>query len=152
MPRIENSIVIEADPEAVFDIINDIEKWPILFNEYAGAKVISREREGRYTEIIFELSNPDGTSWRSWRLVDHKQLTAIAERRDPLYPFAFMHLKWTCTTVPGGTCMTWMQDFELDPDNQVPVRAAVERMNAHSRENQQRIKEQIESGAANEKG
>jgi aromatase len=152
MPRIENSVAIKADPKEVFDIINDIEKWPTLFSEYAGAKVISKERDGRYTEIIFELSNPDGASWRSWRLVDHKQLVAIAERRDPLYPFSYMHLKWTCSADPGGTRMTWIQDFELDVNYGVSLDAALQRMNTHTRENQQRIKEEIESGMAGEKG
>lgn len=147
MPRIENSIDINADVHRVFDITNDIGKWPDIFHEYNGARVISQERDGRYTEIIFELKNSEGESWRSWRLLDHRELTAIAERRDPLYPFEYMHLRWTYEPVPGGTRMTWVQDFELDDKVDVPLPTVLERMVAHTKKNQGVIRDKIESGA-----
>jgi aromatase len=147
VPRIENSIDINADVHRVFDVTNDIGGWPKIFNEYNGAKVISQEREGRYTEIIFELKDSEGNSWRSWRLLDHRELTAIAERRDPLYPFEYMHLKWTYEPVPGGTRMTWVQDFELDDKVDVPLPTVLERMVAHAKKNQGVIRDKIESGA-----
>ncbi|WP_016909137.1 SRPBCC family protein [Streptomyces xiaopingdaonensis] len=147
MPRIENSIDVEADPQDVFAIINDIARWPEIFNEYHKAVVLSQEREGRWTEIVFELSNAEGDSWRSWRLVDHRDLVAIAERRDPLFPFRFMHLRWTCEPRPSGTRMTWIQDFELDEAVPTPLATVLERMQKHTVENQANIKKQIESGA-----
>lgn len=146
MPRIENSIDIKADVRHVFDVTNDIARWPEMFDEYSAAKVISQEREGRYTEIIFELANAEGASWRSWRLLDHRGLTAIAERRDPLYPFEYMHLKWTYERVAGGTRMTWVQDFELDDKVETTLQEAIERMVAHTRKNQVVIRDKIESG------
>ncbi|MFD6418208.1 SRPBCC family protein [Streptomyces sp. NPDC060194] len=147
MPRIENSIVIAADPRQVFDITNDIERWSEIFNEYSKARVVSEERDGRWTEIVFELTNEEGATWRSWRILDHRELVAVAERRDPLFPFGFMHLRWTCTPDPAGTLMTWIQDFELDPEFTVPLETVLERMNLHTRENQAGIKQKIESGA-----
>ncbi len=147
MPRIENSIVIAADPRTVFDITNDIACWPEIFNEYSTAKVLSREREGRWTDIVFELSNEEGRSWRSWRLLDHRELVAYAERRDPLFPFRYMHLRWSYRAVEGGTEMTWVQDFELDDGFGVPLETVVERMQVHTRENQAGIRQKIESGA-----
>ncbi|MEV8017919.1 SRPBCC family protein [Streptomyces sp. NPDC086554] len=146
MPRIENSIVIEADARHVFDVTNDIDRWPRLFDEYSHAKVVSEEREGRWTEILFELSNPEGSTWTSWRLLDHRELTAVAERRDPLFPFRYMHLRWSYRQVPEGTLMTWVQDFEVDDEFDVPLPTVVERMNAHTRQNQTGIKRKIESG------
>lgn len=146
MPRIENSVVIEAEARHVFDVTNDIGRWPHLFDEYSHAKVVSEEREGRWTEILFELSNPEGSTWTSWRLLDHRELTAVAERRDPLYPFRYMHLRWSYRQVPEGTLMTWVQDFEVDDEFDVPLPTVVERMNAHTRQNQTGIKRKIESG------
>ncbi|MGW6025400.1 SRPBCC family protein [Streptomyces sp. NPDC055099] len=146
MPRIENSVVIEADAPHVFDITNDIGRWPDLFDEYRHAKVVSQEREGRWTEILFELTNPEGTTWSSWRLLDHRELTAVAERRDPLFPFRYMHLKWSYRQVPEGTLMTWVQDFEVDDAFDVPLPTVVERMQLHTRQNQAGIKRKIESG------
>ncbi|MFG2497880.1 SRPBCC family protein [Streptomyces sp. NPDC048441] len=146
MPRIENSIVIAAGTQHVFDITNDIGRWPDIFDEYSKAKVVSEEREGRWTEIVFELTNPEGSSWTSWRLLDHRELTAVAERRDPLFPFRYMHLKWSYQEVPEGTLMTWVQDFEVDDGFDVPLPTVVERMQLHTRQNQAGIKRKIESG------
>jgi aromatase len=147
MPRIENSIVIAADPQVVFDVTNDIARWSEIFDEYSQAKVLSEEREGRWTEIVFELTNEEGASWRSWRILDHRDLLAVAERRDPLYPFRYMHLRWTYEPAPEGTLMTWIQDFELDEKFEVPLETVLERMNTHTRQNQAGIKQKIESGA-----
>ncbi|MGW6062256.1 SRPBCC family protein [Streptomyces sp. NPDC055189] len=146
MPRIENSVVIEADAQRVFEVTNDIGRWPDLFDEYNHAKVVSEEREGRWTEILFELTNPEGATWSSWRLLDHRELTAVAERRDPLFPFRYMHLKWSYQQVPEGTLMTWVQDFEVDEGFDVPLPTVVERMQLHTRQNQAGIKRKIESG------
>ncbi|MER5253390.1 MULTISPECIES: SRPBCC family protein [unclassified Streptomyces] len=146
MPRIENSVVIEADAQRVFEITNDIGRWPDLFDEYNHAKVVSEERDGRWTEILFELTNPEGSTWSSWRLLDHRELTAVAERRDPLFPFRYMHLKWSYRQVPEGTLMTWVQDFEVDDAFDVPLPTVVERMQLHTRQNQAGIKRKIESG------
>ena len=148
MPRIQHSITISENPRKVFEIINEIERWPILFNEYHGAKILTREDDGRYTKLIFQLTNGEGNSWRSSRLLDHKELVATAEREEPLYPFLYMHLKWTCEAAPEGTKMTWTQDFEIDPKVDTPLSAILDRMNAHTRENQQSIKEKIETGVA----
>ena len=146
MPRIENSVVIEADARRVFEITNDIGRWPELFDEYSKAKVVSEERDGRWTEILFELSNPEGSTWNSWRLLDHRELTAVAERREPLFPFRYMHLKWSYREVPEGTLMTWVQDFEIDDKFDVPLPTVLERMQLHTRQNQTGIKRKIESG------
>jgi aromatase len=148
MPRIQHSITISEQPHTVFEVINDIERWPVLFNEYHGAKILEREDEGRYTKLIFELTNEEGNCWRSVRLLDHKDLVATAEREEPLFPFLYMHLKWTCEADPQGTKMTWTQDFEIDPKVETPLPAILDRMNGHTRENQQSIKEKIEAGVA----
>lgn len=147
MPRIENSIVIAEDPRTVFAVTNDIARWPELFDEYRAAKVLSREREGRWTDIVFELTDGEGRGWRSWRLLDHRELVAYAERRDPLFPFRFMHLRWSYRAVAGGTEMTWVQDFEPADGFDVPLETVVDRMQIHTRKNQAGIRLKIESGA-----
>jgi len=148
MARIQQSIVIHEQPDQVFAIINDIERWPLLFNEYHGASILKREDDGRYTKLIFQLTNAEGSSWRSTRLLDHQELIATAEREEPLYPFLYMHLKWSCEAVPEGTKMTWKQDFEMDPGIDTPLPTILERMNAHTRENQLSIKAKIETQVA----
>jgi aromatase len=146
MPRIQHVIHIERPPAQVFAVTNDIDKWSTLFNEYGSSRVVSREDAGRFTKLVFRLKNNEGAEWQSWRILDNVDLVAIAEREEPLFPFTYMHLKWTYASVDGGTRMTWTQDFELDPAVGMPEAEAVARMDAHGRENQKRIKGIIESG------
>lgn len=146
MPRITSSVTIGRPPREVFDLTNDIERWSVLFDEYHESRVTRREEAGRFTKLVFRLKNPEGFEWQSWRLLDHEELVAIAERESPLFPFKYMHLKWTYQPVAEGTFMTWTQDFEADPACGIPEGVMAERMEAHGRENQQRIKQLIESG------
>jgi aromatase len=150
MPRIQHTVHIARPPAEVFAITNDIDNWRVLFNEYSESEVIRREQAGRFTKLVFRLRNSDGNTWQSWRLIDHQDLIAVAQRQDPLFPFRFMHLTWTYEAVDGGTRMTWTQDFELDPAFDVPADTVAARMDAHGKENQLRIKGLIESGAVEE--
>jgi len=138
---------IARPPAEVFAITNDIDRWKVLFNEYGESKVLRREEAGRFTKLVFRLTNNEGSEWQSWRLLDHDELVAIAQREDPLFPFLYMHLTWTYVAEDDGTRMTWTQDFELDPAFEVPAATVVARMDAHGRDNQVRIKGLIESGS-----
>ena len=147
MPRIQHSVRIGRPPAEVFAITNDIDRWRELFNEYNQSRVIRREEAGRFTKLVFRLTDRDGNEWQSWRVLDHQDLIATAQREAPLYPFKYMHLTWTYEPTPEGTLMTWTQDFELDPKVEMPEAEVVQRMDAHGRGNQERIKGLIESGA-----
>ncbi len=39
----ENEITIAAPVDLVWDMTNDVERWPQLFSEYASAEILSRE-------------------------------------------------------------------------------------------------------------
>lgn len=147
MPRIQHSIHIARPPAEVFAVTNDIDNWRTLFNEYNESEVLRREGSGRFTKLVFRLRNKEGGSWQSWRLLDHEDLVAVAQREEPLYPFQYMHLTWTYEAVDSGTTMTWTQDFELDPGFDAPIETVAAKMDAHGRENQERIKQLIESGS-----
>jgi aromatase len=147
MPQIQHSVQIARPPAEVFAVTNDIDNWRVLFNEYNESEVLRREEAGRFTKLVFRLRNKEGAAWQSWRLLDHQDLVAVAQREDPLYPFLYMHLTWTYRAADGGTLMTWTQDFELDPALETPLATVVARMDAHGRDNQVRIKGLIESGA-----
>lgn len=145
MPRIENTIAIRGKPADVFAATNEIERWPELFPEYRDARILDIDDGGRYVAINFVLTNNEGSSWRSWRLLDKENMFAIATRVDPMYPFNFMHLNWTYAHDGAFTRMTWMQDFELDPKVEIPISQVIENMNTHTQKNQERIKLTLES-------
>ncbi|GCE09919.1 SRPBCC family protein [Dictyobacter aurantiacus] len=145
MPQAQASIVIARDPDTIFAITNDIARWPELFKEYSKATVLSFERSGRFARIEFELTNAEGETWQSWRILDYEKREAIAQRGNPKFPFFYMHLTWTYEPVDGGVLMTWTQDFEMDPKAPVTNEQVLARMTNHMQENQKHFKEVLES-------
>lgn len=145
MPQAQASIVIAGDPDRIFAITNDIARWPELFKEYNAARVLSFQRDGRFARIEFELTNEEGETWQSWRILDFEKREAIAQRGTPKFPFRYMHLTWTYEPVEGGVRMTWIQDFEMDPAAPVTNEQVLVRMTQHMEKNQEHFKQILES-------
>jgi len=142
MGHTANSIIVNAPYEFVFDISNDIERWTELFgDEYVGADVLSKEGN----RIEFRLTDKDGNSWTSFRLLFKENNFAYAQKNEPTFPFLHMKIIWLYTPVEGGIKMTWIQDFEMDPkftkftDEQI-----VGFINDHSKDNLKIFKSVIE--------
>ncbi len=147
MPQARASIIIRGDADQIFAITNDIARWPELFKEYSHARVLSLQRDGRFAKLEFELTNEEGQTWRSWRILDFQERVAIAQRGTPKFPFLYMHLTWLYEPVEGGVQMTWIQDFEMDPKAPVTNEQALARMVSHMQENQKHFKQVLESQA-----
>jgi aromatase len=91
----QNSIVIEADPDLVWTLTNDVETWPSLFTEYASTEVLERDGD----TIRFRLTmHPDESgrvwSWVSERTMFPAERRVIARRIEP-GPFEYMDIQWT---------------------------------------------------------
>ena len=143
MAHTKNSITIKAPYDRIFDITNDIERWPELFEEYTEGKILERKEN----KITFQLTNNQGNSWRSSRVLDKENKLCTAQREEPMFPFKYMNLKWTYEEEgEEGVKMTWEQDFEMDPKAKYNDAQAEELINKHSLDNMKRIKELIESG------
>lgn len=120
----ENRVLVLRDFDHVFNLSNHIESWPKLFTEYQSTEVL--EKQGN--EIIFRLTTfpSDGRparTWKSRRTLDKKNAMATAERIDPLFPFAYMKIRWEYETLPSddAVVMTWIQEFDVHPDCQFTV-------------------------------
>ena len=144
MPQAIASITIKGDIDQIFTISNDIARWPELFAEYSEAKILSFEQYERFARIDFQLTNAQGESWRSWRILDYKEHVAIAQRGAPMFPFAYMHLTWTYQTNEEGVVMTWIQDFDVDPKAPLTAEQVLANMTNHMQKNQVRFKDILE--------
>lgn len=111
----DNAVVVNAPMDLVWAMTNDVEKWPVLFSEYASAEIL--ERNG--TTLRFRLTmHPDDQgrvwSWVSERQADPRTRTVRA-RRIETGPFEYMDIFWCYREVPGGVEMRWTQDFQMKP-------------------------------------
>lgn len=150
MAHAEATIEIAGNPDDIFARSNDIEHWPDLFREYRGASILEthRDPDGRFAKLVFRLTNEEGQSWVSWRILDFKERIAVAQRVEPKYPFLYMHLTWVYEAIPGGVRMTWQQDFEVDPQAPFTNEQVLARMVAHMRDNQLHFKDVLEAMAS----
>jgi aromatase len=136
-----NSIIINAPYEEVFDISNDIPRWTELFgSEYKKAIVVARDNN----KITFRLTDNEGNSWQSWRLLFKDKFFAYAERQEPRFPFKYMKIIWLYNPKTEGVELTWIQHFEMDPKAKFTDAQVEGFINKHSVENLKIFKTVIE--------
>jgi aromatase len=144
MGHTNNSIVIHAPYERVFDISNDIERWTQLFgDEYKEAKILKREGN----KLTFSLTDNEGHSWQSFRLLFKENYFAYAQKLPPEFPFQYMKIIWLYTPQAGGVLMTWIQDFQMDKKATLDDKYVEELINKHSQDNLKIFKRIIEQEA-----
>lgn len=151
-----NSIIINAPYEEIFDISNDIPRWTELFGtEYQKAEVLKKEAN----KITFRLTDDQGKSWQSWRLLFKENYFTYSEREEPKFPFKYMKIIWLYTPKPEGMAlaatgqraalwpveMTWIQHFQMDEQAKFNDTEVEGFINKHSQENLKIFKEVIEA-------
>ncbi|MFA5039402.1 MAG: SRPBCC family protein [Candidatus Omnitrophota bacterium] len=140
-----NQILIQAPYEKIFDISNDIPRWTELFGgEYKEARVV--EKAGN--RIVFQLTDDEGRSWKSFRLLFKENHFAYAERLDPKFPFEYMKIVWLYTVSPEGVLLTWIQHFKMDAKAKFNDEQVEGFINKHSKENLEIFKKVIEAESA----
>ena len=143
MAHTANSIIINAPYSKVFDISNDISRWKELFDEYSASDVLAVEGN----KITFQLTNKDGNSWKSSRLLFKEDKFAYACRIEPMFPFQYMKIIWLYREIEAGVEMTWVQDFTMDVKAKYTDSQVGELINKHSQDNLKIFKQIIEKEA-----
>lgn len=140
----ENEILIAAPIDLVWEVTNDLAKWPQLFSEYAEIDIL--ERKGDTTSFRLTM-HPDENgkvwSWVSERTADRASWTVKA-RRVETGPFQHMDIRWEYAEVPGGTRMRWTQDFAMKPDAPVDDEWMTANINRNSPIQMELIRDKIE--------
>ena len=146
----DNSVVIDAPLDLVWDVTNDVASWPTLFTEYARAEIIDRTGDTvRFRLTMHPDENGKVWSWVSERTTDPATHTVQAHRVET-GPFEYMKIHWSYEAVDGGTRMRWMQDFQMKPQAPVDDSQMTDRINKNSPIQMAVIKEKIERRYADE--
>ncbi|BCJ56169.1 hypothetical protein Asp14428_76440 [Actinoplanes sp. NBRC 14428] len=141
----DNEIVIDAPIGFVWQLTNDVRRWPELFTEYASAEIL--EESG--SSITFRLSmHPDenGTvwSWVSQRTTDRATWSVRAHRVET-GPFDHMNIQWQYEELgPESTRMRWRQTFAMKPSAPIDDAGMRDRLNANTVVQMAVIKERVE--------
>jgi aromatase len=86
-------------------------------------------------------------SWVSERTADLATRQVHAHRVET-GPFEYMRIHWRYAEIPGGTRMTWVQNFAMKPTAPVDNAGMTERINTNSKIQLAVIKERIERRAS----
>lgn len=144
----DNSILINAPIDLVWDMTNDIESWTSLFSEYSVAEIISRDESTiRFRLALHPDENGKVWAWVSERTPDPATRTVRAHRVET-GPFKYMSLFWEYLEVDGGVLMRWVQDFEMKPTAPINDEQMTQRLNTNTAVQMQLIKEKVEAAAA----
>jgi aromatase len=136
--------VINAPYEKIFEISNDIPRWTELFGgEYKKAEVVQKSGN----KIVFRLTDDEGKSWQSWRLLFKENYFTYAEREEPKFPFKYMKIIWLYIPKPEGIEMVWIQHFQMDEKAKFNDSQVEGFINQHSQENLKIFKQVIEKEA-----
>jgi aromatase len=145
----DNSVVIDAPLDLVWQITNDLANWPQLFTEYASVDILD-SRDDTYFRFRLTM-HPDASgtvwSWVSERTLDPVAYQVTARRVEP-GPFEFMDITWTYGQGDRGTLMRWVQDFRMRPTAPVDTAAMTKRINENSQVQMATIAEKVEAVAA----
>jgi quercetin dioxygenase-like cupin family protein/ribosome-associated toxin RatA of RatAB toxin-antitoxin module len=143
----EQSIVIDAPFQLVWEMTNDVAAWPHLFTEYASAEVLDRQDN----TVTFRLTmhpDEDGKTW-SWisqRRMDPARREVHATRIET-GPFEYMNIHWSYAEQPDGVRMTWIQDFQMKSTAPVTDEQMTARLNSASPVQLKVIKEKVEAAS-----
>ncbi|WP_026316054.1 SRPBCC family protein [Actinokineospora enzanensis] len=146
----EQSILIDAPFESVWDITNDVAKWTDLYSEYARVEILD-SAAGPYGEtVVFRLTMHPDENGREWSWVSartgHVDTRQVHAHRVETGPFEYMRIFWTYAEEDGGTRMTWIQDFHMKPTAPVDDAQMTDRINRNSVVQLDLIKNKIEAG------
>ncbi|GAA1700699.1 SRPBCC family protein [Fodinicola feengrottensis] len=144
----ENSVVIEAPLDLVWDMTNDIESWPALFTEYASVEVLRRIGPTvRFRLTLKPDQNGTAWSWVSDRTSNPATRTVRAHRVET-GNFEFMDIFWEYTELSDGVQMRWVQDFHMLDTAPVDDEAMTNRLNTNTVIQMNHIKRAVEKRAA----
>jgi aromatase len=129
----DNSILIDADIDFVWQMTNDLQRWPDLFSEYASVEILDHTDD----TFTFRLTMHPDENGKVWSWVSERTLDPAAHRvrahRVETGPFEFMNIEWTYSSVADGTLMRWVQDFRMRPQAPVDTAGMTTRINANSK-------------------
>ena len=144
----ENSVEVDANIDSVWRLTNELERWPVLFTEYAKMEII--EHDGpRWRFRLTMHPDPQGNvlSWLSERTLDEARHRVTARRIEPGW-FESMDITWTYEDLGNRTRMTWVQDFSMRADSPFDDVAMTERINRNTAIQIAHVRDEVERLAA----
>lgn len=143
----EQSVLIDAPFQLVWDITNDVANWTGLYTEYAAVDIVDTHGD----TVVFRLTMKPDENGKVWSWISQRTGNPAGRQvhahRVETGPFEYMRIFWTYADEGGGTRMTWIQDFHMKPAAPVDDAQMTDRINTNSVLQMDIIKKKIEAAA-----
>ncbi|MEV3932791.1 MULTISPECIES: aromatase/cyclase [unclassified Streptomyces] len=102
---VEHTVAVPAAPAVVFDLLADVEKWPLIFPPTVHARFLERAPDGGGPERLqlWATANGGVRTWTSRRLVDPARRRISFGQDRPKAPIAAMGGEWTVRSAGAGS-------------------------------------------------
>lgn len=124
-----HALVVDAPPEALYELVADVRRWPVVFGPSVHVRVLERhpdrERFQLWAVVAGEVKN-----WVSRRTLDEQALRITFEQERSHPPIAAMSGAWTFRALsPGRTEVVLDHRFSVTGGEEVlaTITAAVDR-------------------------
>lgn len=123
--RVRHATVVDAPPSAVYELITDVTRWPVLFRPTVHTRLLDRAAAGDRFEIWATVSNGEVRTWRSRREFDAagRRVTFRQEHDNTL--FGHMGGGWTCVPRAGGGTEVVLEHRYNPPPDQAGARQRI---------------------------
>ena len=130
--RVRHATEVDASPAAVYELVTNVELWPVVFGPTVHTRLLARSTEGDRFEIWATVSNGAVNTWRSRREFDAAagRVTFRQDHDNPL--FGLMGGGWTCTPLAGGRTKVVLEHRYTPPPDQAGARQRIERELDHN--------------------
>ena len=100
MRSFEETRQVNCSVEEMFDIVLDVEAYPVFLPWVAGATLLSKEPGELTAELVADLAG----SRHSFKTIDRFVVNKLIEVRLLEGPFRFLESIWTFDAMPDETC------------------------------------------------
>lgn len=141
----EHKIQVEAPASEIYEVLADVETWPLIFPPTVHASVI--EDTGNYQLIeLWAMANGALKNWRSTRVLDPVARTIEFQqvRRDP--SVQSMVGRWRVEESGSGSMVLLDHEFEVVPGGALGLGDVERAVDANSDAEMTRLKEACELG------
>jgi aromatase len=130
--RVRHATVVDAPPSAVYDLIVDVSRWPVIFRPTVHTRVLTRAEEGDRFEIWATVSEDEVRAWRSRRDFDAAGGTVTFRQDHDRTSFGHMGGGWTCAPHAGGGTRVVLEHRYNPPPDQDGARQRIARELDHN--------------------
>ncbi len=149
MTTTHHDIRIAAPAQVVFDIIANVESWPLRFPPTIKAQRVDGDEQSE-TIRIWAMAEGRVRSWQSDRTLDREHLTVTFRQTVPASPLTSMIGRWTIVPAQDDVLVRFSHEFTVEGDDPATIARVVEAIDINTTSELGSLKDAAESSGGSD--